>query len=105
MRARLYTLDKNGDTLSVRDYEWVEYAMNAATEEAGDPASQAEWGDTQIGYEYISRAGREHLDKTGEYPAKYWQINGIQENGEDEEVLDEHHFDAYTDHEWSETGE
>ena len=51
-RARLFTLDQNGDPISVRDFEWIEDAMQAAEEEAEE---KLEWGDTQIGYEAMHR--------------------------------------------------
>jgi hypothetical protein len=93
-RARLFTLDTNGDPLKVEDFQWVEDAMNAAHEAAGEAGSMDEWCDTQIGYEWMTKAGREHLTETGDYPERYWQITGINaETGEDQEVEDEDHFD------------
>jgi len=97
-RARLFTLDKNGDPITVEDFPWVEWAMNAAHEAAGEAGSMDEWCDTQIGYEWMTKAGRAHMDETGEYPERYWQIVGIADTGEDTEIEDEHHFD-HTDEE------
>ena len=99
-RARLYTLNKDGDPIKVEDFEWVEWAMNAAHEAANEAGSMAEWNDTQIGYEWMTKAGREHLTETGEYPEQYFQIVGIDSrNNEDCEIEDEMHFDHTDEHE------
>lgn len=86
-RARLFTLDTNGDTVKTEDFPFIEDAMAAAEAAGGAPG---EWGDTQIGYEWMTEAGRETLNDTGEYPERYWQILGL-DDGEEVEVCDEHH--------------
>jgi hypothetical protein len=93
-QARLFTLNANGETIKVQDFRWVEQAMEAAAaaaRELGEEIEEDEWCDTQIGYEAMTGKGREHMDETGEYPERYWQILGIDENGQDCEVESEHH--------------
>jgi hypothetical protein len=88
MSVHLFTLDSNGDVAELEVFPFVEDAMEAAEIAAGE---KLEWGDTQLGYEAIPLAGQAALHERGEYPNRYWQILGIDENGEDRDIENEDH--------------
>ena len=89
-RTTLFVLDSNGDPLEVLRFPFVEDAMAAAKEKAGEPLT--EWGDTALGYEALPESGLQALHEKGEYPSRYFQILGYdEETGEDREVDEDDH--------------
>jgi hypothetical protein len=88
-RARLFTLDSKGETISTKDFPWVEDAMEEASREAGEELGN--WGDTQIGYEAMTKAAGDKLTETGEYPDRFWQILGLDKDGNEDEIAAEYH--------------
>lgn len=83
MKARLFILASNGDPIEVLDFDTT--AKAKAHAEMLQP--ELVWGDARIGLEAMTEAEAQHLDKTGEYPERYFQITGIDPNTNEDAEL------------------
>ena len=89
MTTKVVVLDSTGDPIETSEgHKTVEEAQRWCEAKRGEPLEWEE-GDRFFSLEGMTKKELEHLDDTAEYPPSRFWICGVDEKGEDRELVDE----------------
>jgi len=88
MKVKLVTLDQNGDPTETHEFMTVNEAIAWATKDRGEPLEEQDCPRGSY-VELMTAEEADEVEDMGEYPAKYYYVEGIEEDGSPRELLKE----------------
>lgn len=79
MTVEVIEYDKDGNETQTKKFSYVEDAVTWCELQSGKRYKH--WGETEMGYQLMAMDEIDHLADTGEFPDRWYQIHGIDDEG------------------------